>query len=86
MKALEKEISNMRSRLNDAQAITKRFRTDLHETVQFIQEPKQLKERVKELFKKHVTLQVQDVGIDVDIQRENNRQRYVRWKLCAGID
>ncbi|KNC50206.1 WD repeat domain 65 [Thecamonas trahens ATCC 50062] len=85
VKALEKEISHMRSRLTDAHAVTKRFRTDLHETVQFIQDPKKLKERVKKLYQKHVTLHVEEARVDVDIQRENNRQREYLERSVASL-
>jgi hypothetical protein len=52
-----------------------KFRTDLHECIDYIQEPNKLKEMIKELYKKHVDIHVQEVTIDTDLQREYNRQR-----------
>merc|ERR1719229_1947745 len=53
----------------------KRFKTDLHESVQFIQDPKQLKDSVGALYKKYVPNGVKKQELDPDIQREYGRQR-----------
>ncbi len=53
----------------------RRIRTDLHEAMSLIQEPNLLKERIKELYRKHVDVHVQEVTLDTDIQKEYNRQR-----------
>ena len=39
--------------MRDVEAVVKRFKTELHNCVGFIQEPKQLKESVKQLYKKY---------------------------------
>lgn len=36
------------------EALVKRFKTDLHNCVAYIQEPRQLKEKVRALFEKYV--------------------------------
>ena len=36
--------------MHDVEAVIKRFKTDLHNAAGFIQEPKKLKEHVKELY------------------------------------
>lgn len=36
------------------EALVKRFKTDLHNCVGFIQEPKKLKEGIRELYDKYV--------------------------------
>ena len=41
--------------VHDKQALVKRFKTDLHNAAGFIQEPKKLKEHVKELYGKYVS-------------------------------
>merc|ERR1719356_2389059 len=61
--------------MTDCQTIIKRFKTDLHECVQFIQEPKQLKESVMGLHKKYMPNGIKKQELDSDIQREYNRQR-----------
>lgn len=38
----------------DLEALVKRFKTDLHNCVAYIQEPRQLKEKVRGLFEKYV--------------------------------
>eukprot|EP00975_Prorocentrum_lima_P037922 7980316-Prorocentrum_lima.AAC.1 len=40
--------------MTDCQTILKRFKNDLHECVQFIQEPKQLKDLVMALHRKYL--------------------------------
>ena len=40
--------------VRDVEAVVKRFKTDLHNCVGFIQEPKKLKENVKTLYQKYV--------------------------------
>merc|ERR1711920_53887 len=59
----------------ESQTIIKRFKTDLHESIQYIQEPKQLRESVSALHKKYVPNGIRKQELDADIQREYNRQR-----------
>merc|ERR1712139_150257 len=59
----------------ECQTIIKRFKNDLHECVQFIQEPKQLRDSVTSLYKKYVPNGIKKQELDSDIQREYNRQR-----------
>merc|ERR1711920_196550 len=59
----------------ESQTIIKRFKTDLHESIQYIQEPKQLRESVSALHKKYVPNGIKKQELDSDIQREYNRQR-----------
>lgn len=40
--------------VRDVEAIVRRFKTDLHNCVGYIQEPKMLKESIKALYQKHV--------------------------------
>merc|ERR1712203_711925 len=54
--------------------VIKRFKTDLHECVQFIQEPKQLRDSATALYKKYVPHGIKKQELDSDIQREYNRQ------------
>ena len=41
-------------KVHDVEAVVKRFKTDLHNAAGFIQEPKKLKECIKELYGKYV--------------------------------
>ena len=40
--------------VTDIEAVVKRFKTELYNCVGFIQEPKKLKESVKQLYQKYV--------------------------------
>lgn len=74
-KGLQEDIVAQRKKITDCSTVIKRFKTDLHECVQHIQEPKQLKEAVTALYKKYVPNGVKKQELDSDIQREYKRQR-----------
>jgi len=74
-RSLQNEIVTQRKKMTDCQTIIKRFKNDLHECVQFIQEPKQLRDSVTGLYKKYVPNGIKKQELDSDIQREYNRQR-----------
>merc|ERR1711904_724593 len=73
--ALQEEIKTQKKKLRDDMALIKRFKIDLHECMQFIQEPKQLKEAVALLYSKYVQTGVKKLELDTDSQKEYNRQR-----------
>mmetsp|Transcript_127451 Transcript_127451/g.360642 ORF Transcript_127451/g.360642 Transcript_127451/m.360642 type:complete len:1250 (-) Transcript_127451:139-3888(-) len=73
-RSLQQEIVSQRKKMTDCQTIIKRFKNDLHECVQFIQEPKQLKDSATALYKKYVPNGIKKQELDSDIQREYNRQ------------
>merc|ERR1719271_2199911 len=74
-RALQEEILSQKKKLRDDMALIKRFKIDLHECMQFIQEPKQLKEAVALLYSKYVQSGVKKLELDTDTQKEYNRQR-----------
>merc|ERR1712025_1525672 len=84
-RSLQDEIFSQRKKMTDCQTIIKRFKNDLHECVQFIQEPKQLKESVTNLFKKYVPHGIKKQELDSDIQREYNRQREYLEKSVESL-
>merc|ERR1719387_907273 len=84
-RSLQDEIVSQRKKMTDCQTIIKRFKNDLHECVQFIQEPKQLKESVTSLFKKYVPHGIKKQELDSDIQREYNRQREYLEKSVESL-
>merc|ERR1719281_966720 len=63
----------------------KRFKNDLHECVQFIQEPKQLRDSVTGLYKKYVPNGIKKQELDSDIQREYSRQREYLEKSVESL-
>ncbi|KAM9326708.1 cilia- and flagella-associated protein 57 [Gastrophryne carolinensis] len=77
LKANEREMQRERQKVRDVEAVVKRFKTDLHNCVGFIQEPKKLKDTIRELHARYVQESdaAEIVGIDADIYREYARQR-----------
>jgi len=74
-RSLQEEIVSQRKRMTDCQTIIKRFKNDLHECVQYIQDPKSLNKQVEALYKRYVPHGIKKQALDSDIQREYNRQR-----------
>merc|ERR1719243_420334 len=74
-RALQEEIKSQKRRLRDDLALIKRFKLDLSECMECIQEPKQLKEAVANLYRKYVQSGVKKLDLDTDMQKEYNRQR-----------
>ncbi|XP_076149428.1 cilia- and flagella-associated protein 57-like [Alosa pseudoharengus] len=77
LRATEKETSKGLKRVKDMESLVHRFKTDLHHCVSFIQDPKKLKDSIRELYERYVQQSdvVDIVGVDADIQREYSRQR-----------
>jgi len=71
----QQEILAQRRKMAEVDNLVKRYRNDLHAVMQYITEPKQLKEAVKALYTKHVLTPPQGAQVDQDIQKEYNRQR-----------
>jgi len=84
-RSLQEEIISQRKRMLESQTIIKRLKNDLHECVQFIQEPKQLKESVSNLYKKYVPNGIKKQELDSDIQREYIRQRDYLQKSVESL-
>ena len=61
----------------DLEALVRRFKTDLHNCVAYIQEPGLLKEKIRGLFEKYVQRadMVEIAGLNSDLQQEYARQR-----------
>ncbi|KAK3567777.1 hypothetical protein QTP86_026459 [Hemibagrus guttatus] len=77
LKATDKERQKETQRVRDVEAVLHRLKTDLHNCVGFIQEPRKLKESVREIYERHVHQSdvVEIAGVDADVQREYSRQR-----------
>ncbi|GAB1610641.1 cilia- and flagella-associated protein 57-like, partial [Argonauta hians] len=71
-----KALHQKGQQVKDTEALVKRFKTDLHRSVIYIQEPKSLKESIKCLYQTYVQDDLTDaVSVDADIQKEEYRQR-----------
>uniref|UniRef100_A0A8D0GI28 Cilia- and flagella-associated protein 57 n=1 Tax=Sphenodon punctatus TaxID=8508 RepID=A0A8D0GI28_SPHPU len=77
LKATDREMHKERQKERDMEALVKQFKTDLHNCVGLIQEPKKLKEGIRDLYEKYVQKadMVEIVGVDTDLQQEYTRQR-----------
>ena len=73
--AMQMEIMRQRASLGDQESLVRRFRSELHESVQYIQDPKMLRESIAKLYKKQAKEQVNTGELDVNIQSEYHRQR-----------
>ncbi|GAA6077674.1 cilia- and flagella-associated protein 57 isoform X1 [Tachysurus ichikawai] len=65
------------TKVRDVEAVLHRLKTDLHHCVGFIQEPKKLKESIREIYERYVHQSdvVEIAGVDAEVQREYSRQR-----------
>jgi len=75
IEALQKEMKEIKNRLEESESMNNRFRTDLEETVQYIQDYKMLKAGVKLLYQRHCAEPPNSKTLDEDVQREYSRQR-----------
>merc|ERR1712070_542573 len=77
-KLYQEEILKFRKKLTDGQTVIKRFKNDLHECVQYIQEPTLL-------HKKDVPNGVKRQELDQDIQKEYQRQKEYLEKSVESL-
>ncbi|KAK1340089.1 hypothetical protein QTO34_018653 [Cnephaeus nilssonii] len=77
LRATDQEMRRERQKERDLEALVKRFKTDLHNCVAYIQEARALKEKVRGLFEKYVQRadMVEIAGLNTDLQLEYSRQR-----------
>ncbi|KAL4832152.1 hypothetical protein H8958_020259 [Nasalis larvatus] len=77
LRATDQEMRRERQKERDLEALVKRFKTDLHNCVAYIQEPRLLKEKIRGLFEKYVQRadMVEITGLNTDLQQEYARQR-----------
>ena len=85
LEGMQREILSQRTKLGDADAKVRGLKTELHETVQHIQEPKALKEAVKKMYQRHVTESVASRAVDSDIAAEYTRQREYLEKSVESL-
>ncbi|XP_073936511.1 cilia- and flagella-associated protein 57 isoform X2 [Castor canadensis] len=77
LRATDQEMRREQQKERDLEALVKRFKTDLHNCVAYIQEPRLLKEKIRGLFEKYVQRadMVEIAGLNSDLQQEYARQR-----------
>lgn len=82
---LQKEVLSQRTTLGRKESVIKHFQHDLHDVVQSIQDAKDLKEKVKGLYEKHITSPDAPTQLEEAIQREYNRQRDYLEKTVKSL-
>uniref|UniRef100_A0A7S0QB36 Cilia- and flagella-associated protein 57 n=1 Tax=Cryptomonas curvata TaxID=233186 RepID=A0A7S0QB36_9CRYP len=81
----QKEILQQRQRLKESHAATELYHKELHAVMQYITEPKPLKEAVKALYQRHVTTPPHGLQVDTDMQKEYIRQREYLEKTVDAL-
>lgn len=72
---LQREVVSQRTKLSEADAKLRVFKSDLHEAIQHVQDPKELKEAVKALYLRHANDHTPVARIEAELQAEYQRQR-----------
>ncbi|KAJ3342297.1 Cilia- and flagella-associated protein 57 [Gonapodya sp. JEL0774] len=92
LKAAEKETEAEHGRVLRLASTMKRFKVDLYECTQFVQEPKALKHQIKRLYHKYCQQTTDEaltgdgpVEVEVDVQQEYARQRDHLERTVAAL-
>src|SRR5690242_9157543 len=86
LKSAEKEVCKEREKWKLLSTTVWRFKVDLVETLQHIQDPKMLKTSLKKLYQKFSKESIKDgETIEVDIQQEYSRQREHLEKTVSSL-
>jgi WD40 repeat protein len=80
-----KDIHVLRNKLKDSEVFKTRIRSEIHDVVQNIQEPKKLKEDMKLLYQKHVNKTIEKQGLHFDILSEYERQKNYLDKTVESL-
>ncbi|NXJ02798.1 CFA57 protein, partial [Psophia crepitans] len=86
LKATDREMHRERQKKQNMEALIKRFKTDLHNCVGFIQDSKKMKDGIRELYAKYVQQsdKVETEAVNTDLQQEHMRQQeYLERNLAA---
>ena len=86
MDGMQAEIEGQKVTLDSGASMISRFRTDLRECVQYLNDHKALKRAVTALYTKHVQDEgAAEPGSEADPQREYNRQREYLEKSVESL-
>lgn len=86
LKSAEKEVCKEREKWKLLSTTVWRFKVDLVETLQHIQDPKMLKTSLKKLYQKFSKESIKDgETVEVDIQQEYSRQREHLEKTVSSL-
>mmetsp|Transcript_36831 Transcript_36831/g.108610 ORF Transcript_36831/g.108610 Transcript_36831/m.108610 type:complete len:1386 (-) Transcript_36831:299-4456(-) len=82
---LQQEVLSQRSGRNDAEAMVRRMQHDLEGVVPHIQEPKALKEAIKQVYHKYCSGAAASAEAHDDLEREAARQREYLEKTVDSL-
>lgn len=87
LRSTEKEYQRERQRVRESIGLIKRLKTDIHNCVGLIQDPKQLKQSIRALFKQHVGDGFSEAvaGMDQNVEMEYARQREHLERSLASL-
>ena len=85
LEGMQREILKQRTGLGDQEAKLRGLKTELHETIQHIQDPTALKNAIKKMYQKHVTESVASRAMEPDIAAEYTRQREYLEKSVESL-
>ncbi|KAJ1567027.1 hypothetical protein HK405_007462, partial [Cladochytrium tenue] len=86
LKAAEKEVEKEKARVKACVSVIHRFKVDLNDCIQYIQEPKLLKANMKRLYQKYCKDTThREETLEVDIQQEYSRQRECLERTVASL-
>lgn len=84
LKATDKEMHQERQRVRDVEAVVRRFKTDLHNCVGYIQDPKMLKESIKALYQKHVQEDIVSTFYSIiNSSNIHHHEQYLRFLMVV---
>jgi WD40 repeat protein/ElaB/YqjD/DUF883 family membrane-anchored ribosome-binding protein len=87
LKAAEKEVEKERSQVNTGISFVRRFKVDLEDMIQHIQDPKKLKTSLKKLYHKYCkNVSIREDDKDADPQGEYARQREYLERTVASLE
>lgn len=72
---MQNKITGQRTRLREQEIYIRRFKDDVYESVQHIQDFRRLKEAMLKLFRKYVHEESKAVELDASIQKEYKNQK-----------
>ncbi|XP_034441489.1 cilia- and flagella-associated protein 57 [Hippoglossus hippoglossus] len=87
LRTRDKEMQKEMQKLKDLEIHLQRLKSDLHNCVGFIQDPRKLKESVQMIYTRYVpqTEGVEKSGVDQDVQRAFGRQRDHQEKTVNSL-
>ena len=83
---MQREILSQRSKLGDADSKARGIKTELHECIQHVQDPKALKDAVKKMYQRHAADDtIASKKLEEEIAAEYSRQREYLEKSVESL-